>query len=46
MVAKVKLFVLLSEKIVNTLVNTYYYADKNFDITLNVLHPMALLAEK
>ena len=35
-----------THKIVFASVNTFHSANQNFDITLNALHPMALLAEK
>ena len=35
-----------TQKLVFASVNTFHSANQNFDITLNALHPMALLAEK
>ena len=46
MVTQRKLFALLSAIFFNASVNTFKSANKNFDNTLNALHPIALLAEK
>ena len=46
MVAKGNIFALSSAKFFNASVNTFHFANKTFDNTLNYLYPMAFLAEK